>query len=107
MQKVRPQAVPSACSVVPFVKSVMQFVKQDSYIASSRNYYKIHIGDNIALLRKEKQIDMVAKLQLAGVAISIYSYNRIEKDTQNPTTSLLYACCDILHCDMNQLFNFK
>ena len=49
---------------------------------------------------------MVAKLQLAGIDISIYSYNRIEKGTQNPTISFLYACCNILNCDMNQLFNF-
>ena len=67
------------------------------------------IGDHIAMLRKEKnlkQTEMVARLQLAGVNISIYSYNRIEKGTQNPTTSFLYACCDILNCDMNQLFDF-
>lgn len=70
----------------------------------------INIGANIALLRKSqniKQTDMVAKLQLTGVDISIYSYNRIEKGTQNPTISFLYACCNILNCDMNQLFNFK
>lgn len=69
----------------------------------------INIGANIALLRKSqniKQTDMVAKLQLAGIDISIYSYNRIEKGTQNPNISFLYACCNILNCDMNQLFNF-
>lgn len=70
----------------------------------------INIGTHIALLRKSqniKQTDMVTKLQLAGIDISIYSYNRIEKGTQNPTISFLYACCSILNCDMNQLFNFK
>ena len=53
-----------------------------------------------------RQTDIVKQLQLRGVDISIYSYNRIEKGTQNPTISFLYACCNILNCDMNQLFNF-
>ena len=69
----------------------------------------INIGSNIAAIRKNsniKQTDMVAKLQTLGIDISIYSYNRIEKGTQNPTVSFLYACCDIFNCDMNALFNF-
>ena len=67
----------------------------------------IDIGKNIAALRKAlkiKQVDMVAKLQVAGIDISVYSYNRIEKGTQNPTVSFLFACCSILNCDMNTLF---
>ncbi|MCM1144217.1 MAG: helix-turn-helix domain-containing protein [Blautia sp.] len=70
----------------------------------------INIGKNIAMLRKAlniKQTDMVAKLQTKGIDVSIYSYNRIEKGTQNPTVSLLYACCHILNCDMNRLFGFE
>ncbi len=70
----------------------------------------INIGNSISKLRKAlkiKQTDMVAKLQLTGIDISIYSYNRIEKGTQNPTVSFLYACCNIFDCDMNTLFNFK
>lgn len=70
----------------------------------------IDIGKNIAKLRKSmniKQTDMVAKLQINGIDISIYSYNRIEKGTQNPTVSFLYACCYILDCDMNTLFDFR
>lgn len=70
----------------------------------------IDIGQNISKLRKAmnlKQTDMVAKLQTNGVDISIYSYNRIEKGTQNPTVVFLHACCHILGCDMNMLFNFK
>lgn len=70
----------------------------------------INIGKNIAMLRKSrniKQIDMVAKLQLSSEDISIYSYNRIEKGTQNPTVSFLLACCEILECDMNELFGIK
>lgn len=70
----------------------------------------INIGNTIAELRKSlhiKQTEMLAKLQLEGVDISIYSYNRIEKGTQNPTVSFLYACCRIFRCDMNTLFGFK
>ena len=70
----------------------------------------IDIGKNIAKLRKSmniKQTDMVARLQINGIDISIYSYNRIEKGTQNPTVSFLFTCCHILECDMNTIFNFK
>ena len=70
----------------------------------------IDIGKNIAKMRKAvniKQTDMVARLQTNGVDISIYSYNRIEKGTQNPTVSFLYACCHILNCDMNTIFDFQ
>lgn len=69
----------------------------------------VNIGHNIAMLRKSmkiKQTEMIAKLQINGIDISIYSYNRIEKGTQNPTVSFLYACCRILNCDMNTLFDF-
>ena len=64
----------------------------------------INIGKNISVLRKAmkiKQTDMVARLQIYGLDISIYSYNRIEKGTQNPTVSFLLACCEILNCDVN------
>lgn len=70
----------------------------------------IDIGKNIAKLRKSlklKQTEMVAQLQTNGVDISIYSYNRIEKGTQNPTVQFLYACCYILDCDMNSIFDFE
>lgn len=70
----------------------------------------IDIGKNIARIRKSmniKQTDMVARLQINGIDISIYSYNRIEKGTQNPTVSFLFACCHILECDMNTIFDFK
>ena len=69
-----------------------------------------NIGKNIAELRKAmniKQTDMVAKLQTNGVDISVYSYNRIEKGTQNPTVLFLYTCCHILGCDMNRIFDYK
>ena len=70
----------------------------------------IDIGKNIAKLRKSmniKQTEMFARLQINGIEISIYSYNRIEKGTQNPTVSFLFTCCHILECDMNTIFNFK
>lgn len=70
----------------------------------------IDIGKNIAKMRKSmniKQTEMVAKLQTNGVDISIYTYNRIEKGTQNPTVLFLYACCHILDCDMNRIFGFQ
>lgn len=69
----------------------------------------INIGEKIAKLRKSmniKQTEMVVRLQIDGIDISIYSYNRIEKGTQNPTVSFLFACCKILNCDMNTLFGF-
>ncbi len=69
----------------------------------------IHLGKNISELRKSKklkQTDMVARLQILGIDISIYSYNRIEKGTQNPTVSFLLACCSIFSCDMNRIFQF-
>lgn len=69
----------------------------------------VNIGSHIAQIRKDmhiKQTDMVARLQTNGIDISIYSYNRIEKGTQNPTVVFLYACCHILNCDMNQIFDF-
>ena len=70
----------------------------------------ICIGKNISNLRKQKNIkqtEMVAKLQIKGIDISTFSYNRIEKGTQNPTVSFLHVCCEILECDMNELFGFE
>ena len=67
----------------------------------------VNIGENIKCYReraKLKQTDIVKKLQLIGLDISIYSYNRIEKGTQNPTVSFLLAVCSLLDCDMNDLF---
>ena len=66
-----------------------------------------NIGDTIRRIRetqKIKQTDVVKQLQLRGVDISIYSYNRIEKGNQNPTVSCLLGLCDILKCDMNEIF---
>lgn len=67
-----------------------------------------NIGNSIRKIReaqKIKQTDIVKQLQLRGVDISIYSYNRIEKGVQNPTVSCLLGLCDILKCDMNEIFD--
>ena len=85
-------------------------MKNDNSIDRIIQVNDTNIGSNIAKLRKAKKIkqtDIVARLQITGVDVSIYSYNRIEKGTQNPTVSFLYACCHILECDMNILFDFK
>ena len=70
----------------------------------------VNIGANIRFFREKsciKQVDMVAKLQLEGIDISVFSYNRIEKGTQNPTVSLLLTLCSLLRCDMNDLFGLS
>lgn len=67
----------------------------------------INIGENIKKLRNQRklrQTDVIAKLQLLDVDISIYSYSKIENGRQNPTVSLLVALTDILSCDYNSLF---
>ena len=67
----------------------------------------INIGPFIRNLRKNagyKQIELIGKLQVSGIDISVYSYNRIEKGTQNPTVSLLLSLCDIFNCSMDDLF---
>ena len=85
-------------------------MKNDKSIDRIIQINDIKIGQNIARLRKAsgmKQTEMVARLQVTGIDISVYSYNRIEKGTQNPTVSFLYACCEIFSCDMNVLFAFN
>ena len=70
----------------------------------------INIGHNIKKyreLKKLKQTDIVKQLQLSGIDVSIYSYNRIEKGTQNPTVSFLLAICKLLDCDMNDIFGLN
>ena len=68
-----------------------------------------NIGKNIRKYRELagfKQTTLVKRLQLLGCDISIYSYNKIEKGTQNPTVSFLLKICSILSCDMNNIFDF-
>ena len=70
----------------------------------------INIGKNIKALRIKndiKQTDIIARLQLEGVKISVYSYSKIESGKQNPTVSLLVALTDIFECDFNAFFKKK
>lgn len=70
----------------------------------------INIGNNIRKYRERagyKQTEIVKQLQLHGYDISPYSYNRIEKGTQNPTVSLLILLCTMFSCDMNALFELS
>ena len=70
----------------------------------------INIGENIKALRIKndiKQTDMIARLQLEGVKVSVYSYSKIESGKQNPTVSLLMALTDIFECDFNAFFKKK
>lgn len=67
----------------------------------------VNIGQNIKKLRKErglKQTDVIAKLQLLGIEISVYSYSKIENGKQNPTVSLLVGLTEVFGCDFNGLF---
>lgn len=69
----------------------------------------ICIGENIRNLRRKaglKQTEVVKQLQLSGYDISTYSYNRIEKGTQNPTVSILLRLCVVFACDVNDLFDW-
>lgn len=68
----------------------------------------INIGQNIKALREKRnltQSDVLAKLQVMGVQVSVYSFSKIENGRQNPTVSLLSALTQILECDYNAFFN--
>ena len=67
----------------------------------------VDIGKNIKAFRKRKglkQTEVIAKLQLLGVEISVYSYSKIEKGKQNPKVSLLVGLTEVFGCDFNGLF---
>lgn len=68
----------------------------------------ICIGENIKKIREQKglkQTDVIARLQLLGIEISVYSYSKIETGKQNPTVSLLKALTEIFQCDYNDFFS--
>lgn len=59
-------------------------MKNDNSIDRIIQVNDTNIGNHLAMLRNAKKIkqnDMVARLQVMGIDISIYSYNRIEKST--------------------------
>ena len=67
----------------------------------------VNIGKNIKTLREKSnltQTEILAKLQLMGIQISVYSLSKIENGRQNPTVSLLSALTEILDCDYNAFF---
>ena len=67
----------------------------------------INIGQNIKQMRTHRnlmQSDVLAKLQLMDIQISVYSYSKIENGRQNPTVSLLAALTQIFDCDYNAFF---
>ena len=66
----------------------------------------INIGKNIRRFREAaayRQVEMVTQLQLGRYDISVYSYNRNEKGTQNQAVSLLLILCSIHSCNMKDL----
>lgn len=70
----------------------------------------IDIGRNIKKLREERnltQTEVLIRLQLMGIEISVYSFSKIENNRQNPTVSLLSALTQILKCDYNAFFQTK
>ena len=65
------------------------------------------LGENIRKLRLEKGIrnkDIVAQLQVHGVAVSTGTYSKIELGINNPSVDLLIALTEILDCDFNAFF---
>lgn len=66
------------------------------------------IGFNIRRLRELKRLrnmDLVAKLQLEGIPISTSSLSKIEQGACNPTTAQLVALREILGCDYSDFFS--
>ena len=67
---------------------------------------KIHIGQNIKSIRKQKkikQIDMVTKLQLMGVPMTRESLVKIERGIQHIYASQLKAIKEILDTTYDEL----
>ena len=65
------------------------------------------VGKNIKRLRFEKNMkstEVIALLQLRGIAINIGTYSKIENGRNNPTVDLLIALTDIFSCDFNSFF---
>lgn len=66
------------------------------------------IGKNIKKLRKQnhlRNIDVVTKLQLAGLGLSTSTLSKIEGGKSNPSTELLIALTEIFQCDFNAFFD--
>lgn len=48
--------------------------------------------------------DVIAKLQLHGLAINAGTFSKVENGYNNPSVDLLIALTDILDCDFNAFF---
>ena len=73
-----------------------QKIKQDT----------IHIGQNIRRIRKQnniKQVDMVIKLQLAGMDITREALVKIESGIQHIYASQLKAIKEVLNTSYDEL----
>ena len=67
---------------------------------------KIRIGNNIRKIRKQKnikQVDMVKKMQLAGINITRESFVKIERGIQHIYASQLKAIKEILNTSYDEL----
>jgi transcriptional regulator with XRE-family HTH domain len=65
------------------------------------------VGANIRRLRNEHRIqnkDLVARLQLQGVAVNSSILSKVEIGINNPTVDMLIALTDIFACDFNEFF---
>ena len=94
-------------SISTFLIFIVKLLFVKNLTKSRANKKKAYFFMTLALLFYSFIFIAFVVLKINGIDISIYSYNRIEKGTQNPTVSFLYACCHILNCDMNMLFDFS
>lgn len=65
------------------------------------------IGKNIERLRKEnrlRNVDVVTRLQLAGIEVSTSTLSKIERGYSNPTVKMLITMTEIFQCDFNAFF---
>lgn len=65
------------------------------------------VGTNIRKLRIKQNLknkEIVAQLQLRGVAISTGTYSKVEMGLNNPSVDLLIALTNIFSCDFNAFF---
>lgn len=68
----------------------------------------LDIGRNIQRLRRETKMtqdQVVARLQLMGIEISISTYAKLETNRMNIKVSELVALCQIFNADISEFFN--
>lgn len=65
------------------------------------------VGTNIRRLRKERKLkatEVIAKLQLRGIAVTTGIFSKVENGYNNPTVDMLIALTEIFDCDFNEFF---